>query len=160
VADKELKHVFIWTDGSSIKKKSGEGYHGGVGCYLVCNGKEKEISVSIEEGTNNISELSACIYALKALKEKCKVTLYTDSQYSINCVTKWYDGWKRRGWKSSTGGEIKNLQLVQELRELYEYHDVDLLWVKGHNGDIGNERADVLACEASAALKDEEVDNE
>ena len=156
MAEKELKHVFIWTDGSSIKKKSGEGYHGGVGCYLVCNGKEKEISVSIEDGTNNISELSACIYALKALKEKCKVTLYTDSQYSISCITKWYSGWKRRGWKTASGGEIKNLHLIHELYTLYHKHDAELVWVKGHNGDIGNEKADELACMASKSLKDKE----
>ena len=154
------REVLIWTDGSSIRKKYKEGYHGGVGCYLVSNGRVKEISIPIEDGTNNIAELAACIYGLKALKYKCKVTLYTDSQYSINCVTKCYEGWERRGWKTASGGEIKNLELIRQLRELYNYHDVDILWVKGHNGDFGNERADVLACKASASLKEKEVDNE
>lgn len=155
-----LKHVSMWTDGSSIKKISGEGFHGGSGCYLECNEKTKEISIPIENGTNNVAELSACIFGLRALKEKCLVTLYTDSQYSINCVTKWLDGWKRRGWKTSSGGEIKNLHLIQELSELCDYHIVEFVWVKGHNGDFGNEKADELACLASASLKEQELEDE
>lgn len=153
---RELKHVSMWADGSSIQKLHGDGFHGGLGCYLMCNGKTKEISIPIEDGTNNVAELSACIEGLKALKEKCLVTLYTDSQYSINCITKWLNGWKRRGWKTSTGKEIKNLRLIQQLSELCEYHIVEFVWVKGHNGDFGNEKADQLACEASNYLREKE----
>tara|TARA_R110000851_G_scaffold226798_2_gene379661 strand:+ start:1080 stop:1556 length:477 start_codon:yes stop_codon:yes gene_type:complete len=156
MSEKELDHVFMWTDGSSVKKKYSEGFHGGSGCYLECNGKTREISNSIEDGTNNISELSACIHGLQALKKVCKVTLYTDSQYSISCITKWYSGWKRRGWKTASGGEIKNLHLIHELYQLCHKHNVELVWVKGHNGDLGNEKADELACVASKSLKDKE----
>lgn len=160
MVEKELKHISMWTDGSSIKKLSGEGFHGGAGCYLVCNKNSKEISISIEDGTNNISELSACIFGLEALKEKCIVSLYTDSQYSINCATKWLSGWERRGWKTSSGGDIKNLHLIQRLSKLCDFHVVDFIWVKGHSGDQGNEKADELACLASALLKQKEGNNE
>ena len=159
MGERELKHISMWTDGSSIKKISKDGYHGGAGCYLECNGKVKEISIPIEDGTNNISELSACIFGLEALKEKCSVSLYTDSQYSINCATKWLSGWERRGWRTSSGVQVKNLHLIKRLSELCNYHKVDFIWVKGHNGDFGNEKADELATQASASLKQEEADN-
>lgn len=147
------KIVHVYTDGSSIKAKGG-GFHGGAGVVLIFNGKMKEISHPIPEGTNNVSELTACILALKSLKEPCKVVLSTDSQYCIKCMTEWLGGWKRRGWMTANKGEVKNKALIQELDSLCQIHDVEWIWVKGHNGDVWNERADELACEASASLKE------
>lgn len=114
----------------------------------------KEISHPIPEGTNNVSELTACILALEALKEPCKVILHTDSQYCIKSMTQWLSGWKSRGWRTANKGAVKNVELIKRLDELCQIHTVEWVWVKGHNGDLGNERADALACQASASLKE------
>tara|TARA_Y100001956_G_scaffold4944_2_gene4479 strand:- start:6827 stop:7342 length:516 start_codon:yes stop_codon:yes gene_type:complete len=148
-----IKKVIAYTDGSAIKAKGG-GYHGGAGVVLNFKGKMKEISHPIPHGTNNISELTACIIALENLKEPCKVELYTDSQYCIKCMTEWLSGWKRRGWKTANKGDVKNVDLIKKLDKLCQLHDVQWNWVKGHNGDPMNELADQLACKASKQLKD------
>lgn len=148
-----IKKVIAYTDGSSIKAKGG-GYHGGAGVVLMFNGKMKEVSHPIPEGTNNISELTACILALEVLKEPCIVKLHTDSQYCIKCMTEWLGGWKRRGWRTANKGAVKNVDLIKRLDKLCQIHNVEWVWVKGHNGDKYNEIADELACKASASLKD------
>lgn len=150
-----MKLVEAYTDGSSIRAKGG-GYHGGAGVVLIYGGKLKEISYPIPHGTNNISELTACILALKALKEPCNVTLYTDSQYCIKSMTQWVTGWKSRGWRTANKGDVKNVELIKSLDNLCRVHNVEWVWVKGHNGDLYNERADELACLASASLKENE----
>lgn len=114
----------------------------------------KEISHPIPEGTNNVSELTACILALEALKEPCKVILHTDSQYCIKSMTQWLSGWKSRGWRTANKSAVKNVELIKRLDELCQIHTVEWVWVKGHNGDVNNERADALACQASAGLKE------
>lgn len=150
-----MKKVTIYSDGSSIKASSG-GYHGGAGAALFFNGKCKEISEPVPNGTNNVSELTACILALKALKEPCDVDMYCDSQYCIKAMTVWINGWRRRNWRTANKeSPVKNKDLIIELDSLCKIHKVNWHWVKGHSGDEGNELADRLATEASKRLKEE-----
>ena len=146
--------VTIYTDGSALKAKGG-GYHGGAGCVLIASsGQEKHLSVPIEGGTNNISELLAAAIALEHLRTPCDVKLYTDSQYVISCMTEWIQGWKRRGWITQNKGEVKNKEHIQRLDAQCRIHNVEWIWVKGHNGDHYNEIVDKLAVKASTQLKE------
>jgi ribonuclease HI len=90
-------------------------------------------------------ELLAAINALKSLKTPCQIELYTDSIYLRDGITKWIISWKTKNWKKSTKGEIKNLELWQELDLLTNDHQINWHWVKAHNGNVGNEIADKLA---------------
>ena len=95
--------------------------------------------------TNNKMELTGAIRALEALKEPCQVTLYTDSQYLVNAINqKWLENWKKRGWKRRDG-ELKNVELWQELDGLLQKHAVTATWVKGHADNEYNNRCDALA---------------
>lgn len=147
-----MKEITIYSDGSSLKNCEG-GFFGGAGAVLLYNNNEKHISIPIEGGTNNVSELSAPLFALQCLKEPCKVTIITDSQYVIKCLTEWIHNWKKRGWKTQKG-DVKNKDLIQALDEECSKHDVSWKWVKGHNGDKFNELADELAVAASTKLKE------
>jgi ribonuclease HI len=92
-------------------------------------------------------ELMAVIQALEALKRPCAVTLYLDSQYVLKGITEWLPGWKAKGWKTASKQPVKNAELWRRLDDLLLQggHVVDWRWVRGHNGDAGNERADALA---------------
>ena len=115
----------------------------------------KEISQPLPDcTTNNQAELMATIVALEALKERCDVTLYTDSSYVKNGITTWMSGWKKKGWKTKVGHPVKNVELWQELDRLNNKQDVSWNWVKGHSGDKWNTLADELAVKASASLKE------
>jgi ribonuclease HI len=106
----------------------------------------KEISGGEKVTTNNKMELTAPIEALKLLKEPCKVKLYSDSAYLINCFKeKWHVGWERNGWVNSKKEPVANKELWQELLRLSRIHDIEWLKVKGHAGDRWNERCDELA---------------
>ena len=131
------KHVEIFTDGAC----SGNPGPGGWGTILRWNGHEKELSGGERETTNNRMELLAVIRGLEALSHRCRVELYTDSQYVQKGVTEWMAGWKKKGWPD----RIKNQDLWKELDELLKKHDVRMHWVRGHDGHPENERADVLA---------------
>lgn len=95
--------------------------------------------------TNNRMELTAAIEALRALKRPCRVRLHTDSQYLRKGITEWIDAWKRRDWKTAGRKPVKNRDLWQALDEAAARHRIEWIWVKGHAGDPGNERADRLA---------------
>ncbi|OGB80792.1 MAG: ribonuclease HI, partial [Burkholderiales bacterium RIFOXYD2_FULL_59_8] len=97
--------------------------------------------------TNNRMEMMAVIEALAALKRPCKVTLHVDSQYVLKGMTEWLPGWKARGWKTAAKAPVKNVDLWQRLDALVNSgtHQIAWRWVRGHNGDPGNERADELA---------------
>lgn len=95
--------------------------------------------------TNNRMEICAVIFALRALKQRSTVELWTDSQYVQKGVTEWLDGWKKRGWKTAGKDPVKNADLWQELDALLPNHDISWHWVRGHNGHPGNELADQLA---------------
>ncbi len=135
------KLIEIWTDGAC----SGNPGPGGWGAVLLWGDHRKEIYGGESETTNNRMELMAAIEALNALKKPSKVRLHTDSVYVKDGLTKWIHGWKRNGWKTASKKPVKNKDLWQELDEACKRHDIEWRWVKGHDGDEGNERADELA---------------
>jgi len=90
------------------------------------------------------------IQALSALKRPCAIDIYTDSEYVRQGITSWITGWKARGWRTADRKPVKNIDLWQALDEPASAHSVNWHWVKGHNGDIGNERADELANRGAA----------
>ena len=145
-----MKHVDIYTDGAC----SGNPGPGGWGAILRYNGAEKELSGSQAETTNNRMELTAVISALSALKEPCEVTVYTDSKYVCDAITKgWVYSWKKNGWKKADKKPALNPDLWEELLRLTDIHDVDIVWVKGHAGHPENERCDELAVSFYKNLK-------
>ena len=136
-----MKHVTIYTDGAC----SGNPGPGGWGAILMYGSHKKEISGGEPMTTNNRMELLGVITALEQLKEPCKVSLYTDSQYIVNAINQgWLKNWKARGWKRKEG-ELKNPDLWQRLSALLETHDVTFIWVKGHAENAYNNRCDELA---------------
>ncbi|MEE0839843.1 MAG: ribonuclease HI [Acutalibacteraceae bacterium] len=137
-----MKKVEIFTDGAC----SGNPGPGGWGAVLRYNGIEKELSGGEKETTNNRMELTAAIMALRALKEPCKVTLTTDSKYLADGIEKgWVYSWKKNGWRKADKKPALNVDLWEEILQLFEKHDVKIVWVKGHNGHPENERCDALA---------------
>jgi len=137
--------VHIWTDGAC----SGNPGPGGWGALLKSGEHEKELSGGEAETTNNRMELMAAIEALNALKRPSQVRLHTDSTYVKDGLTQWIHGWKRNGWKTAAKKPVKNKALWQALDEACARHKIEWVWVKGHAGDEGNERADALAREAA-----------
>lgn len=136
-----MKKVIIYTDGAS----RGNPGHGGWGALLICGKHEKELCGYQAEVTNNQMELTAAIKALEELKEPCDITLYTDSKYVMQGLTEWMPNWKKNNWKTAARKPVKNKELWIELDDLAQKHQINWQWVKGHNGDPGNERADALA---------------
>ena len=133
--------VIIYTDGAC----SGNPGPGGWGALLSWRGHEKTLFGGEPHTTNNRMELMAAIQALSTLKRKVPVVVYTDSTYVRDGITRWIKGWKRNGWKTRSGGAVKNADLWQRLDGLSTGLGVEWRWVKGHAGDPGNERADELA---------------
>lgn len=141
-----MKKVSIYTDGAC----SGNPGKGGFGVILNYMGKIKEISRGFECTTNNRMELMAAIEGLKALKEPCEVTLYSDSKYLVDSIEKkWIESWQKKGWKNSKNEKVKNQELFEELIHLLDIHHVNFVWVKGHDGHAQNERCDFLATSAA-----------
>jgi len=136
-----MTEVVIYTDGAC----SGNPGPGGWGVVMSCQGKEKEMYGFDPLTTNNRMELTAAIQALEALTRPVTVSLHTDSTYVLNGITKWIQGWQRNGWKTAAKKPVKNDDLWRRLTEAMRPHDVTWVWVKGHAGDPGNERADALA---------------
>jgi ribonuclease HI len=108
-------------------------------------GTEKELCGGEKETTNNRMELMAAIMGLETLKRPCSVRLYTDSKYVMQGITEWIHNWKAKGWKNSARKPVKNADLWKRLDQARNGHDVEWVWVKGHAGHEGNERADELA---------------
>ena len=135
------KTITLYTDGAC----SGNPGPGGWGAWLRWNHHSKELSGGEKETTNNRMELTAVIEALNSLKQPCIVELYTDSTYVMDGITKWIHGWKAKGWKTSNKKPVKNVDLWQALDDACARHDINWHWVKGHDGDEGNEKADELA---------------
>ena len=133
--------VDIWTDGAC----SGNPGPGGWGALLKSSDKSKELYGSDADTTNNRMELTAAIEALNALKKASQVRLHTDSTYVKDGLTKWIHSWKRNGWKTASKKPVKNKDLWQALDAACERHEIEWIWVKGHAGDPGNEKADALA---------------
>ena len=140
-----MKHVRIFTDGA-CKGNPGKG---GWGVLLRYGKAVKELSGYEEMTTNNRMELTAVIQALSALKEPCKVTLTTDSQYVVNGIVKgWAKSWRESGWKNAKRKTVANPDLWEELLPMLDIHEVEFVWVKGHAGHPENERCDQLAVAA------------
>ncbi|MCP3056236.1 ribonuclease HI [Aurantimonas marianensis] len=133
--------VEVHTDGAC----SGNPGPGGWGAILRFNGAAKELKGGEELTTNNRMELTAVIEALAALKRPCAVDLYSDSTYMRDGITKWIHGWKRNGWKTADKKPVKNAELWQRLEAEKGRHEVTFHWVRGHDGNELNERADELA---------------
>ena len=146
--DSEGKAIHIYTDGAC----KGNPGPGGWGALLRYNGTEREIFGGEPETTNNRMELTAVIEALAALKRPCRVLLHTDSQYVQKGITEWLPGWKARGWRTAAKEPVKNSDLWRKLDEVVRGHDIDWIWVKGHAGHAGNERADALANRGVASI--------
>ena len=138
-----MNRVEIYTDGAC----KGNPGPGGWGVLLRSGTAEKEMFGGEHETTNNRMELMAVIMALEALKRPCHVALHADSQYVLKGMTEWLEGWKAKGWKTASKQPVKNVDLWQRLDTLVNTsgHKIDWRWVRGHNGDPGNERADELA---------------
>ena len=133
--------VHIWTDGAC----KGNPGPGGWGALLKTGAHEKTLHGGEAHTTNNRMELMAVIEALRALTRPCEVVLHTDSQYVQKGISEWIVNWKRRDWKTADKKPVKNADLWQLLDAQRANHKIEWRWVRGHNGDPGNERADQLA---------------
>lgn len=140
------KPVEIYTDGACL----GNPGPGGYGVVMLCEGHRKELSAGYRLTTNNRMEIMGAIAGLQALKFPCVVTLYSDSQYVVNAITKgWAKKWQSNGWKRNKTEKAVNPDLWEQLLELCQKHDVTFQWVRGHAGNVENERCDVLAVAAA-----------
>lgn len=133
--------VEIHTDGAC----KGNPGPGGWGAWLRYGDHETELCGGEALTTNNRMEIMAVIKALQALKRACKVRIYTDSVYVQKGMTEWIQNWKARGWKTSDKKPVKNDDLWKQLDSAVQQHEIEWIWVKGHAGHVGNERADALA---------------
>lgn len=151
--------VEIYTDGA-CSGNPGNGGYGAIIKFIDSQGKahEKELTDGFLKTTNNRMELLAPIVALEALTKPCKVDLYSDSKYLTDAFNKnWLDSWEKRGWKTADKKPVKNLELWQRLLKAMENHEVNYIWVKGHNGHEYNERCDRLAVESSKIATKEDL---
>ncbi|MDA7763890.1 ribonuclease HI [Pelagibacterales bacterium] len=136
--------INIYTDGAC----SGNPGPGGWGAYIDNAGLITELSGREEDTTNNRMELKAVIEALNSFTSKANLNLYTDSKYVMDGSSKWIENWKKNGWKTAQKKAVKNQDLWIELDKLVHFHQIHWVWVKGHDGNLGNERADYLATSA------------
>lgn len=139
-----FEKVEIYTDGA-CKNNGSKSAVGGWGVLIRHMGQTVELCDGERGTTNNRMELTAAIRALEHLSHSSSVKIHTDSQYVQQGICEWMRGWKRKGWVTSTGERVKNEELWRRLDDLCDIHDVEWVWVKGHNGTPGNERADQLA---------------
>ena len=152
--DDQKKKVSIYTDGGCL----GNPGPGGYGVVLRFGPHEKKLSAGYRLTTNNRMEIMAAIAGLEALKDPCEVTLYSDSKYLVDAMTKgWVTRWKANGWKRNKTDRAVNVDLWKRLLAVCARHDVAFRWVKGHAGHPENEACDALANKA-AARKDLPVD--
>ena len=135
------RKIEIYTDGAC----RGNPGPGGWGALLIAGRHRKTLHGGEPETTNNRMELTAAIEALNALKRPSTVALHTDSKYVMHGITEWMHNWKKRGWKTASKKPVKNQDLWVALDEAIARHDITWKWVKGHDGDPGNEEADRLA---------------
>ncbi len=140
------KEIIIYTDGGCL----GNPGPGGYGVILSYQDTIKELSGGYRLTTNNRMEIMAAIEGLRALQEKCRVTIYTDSKYVSDSIMKgWAKKWRSNGWRRNKDNMAINPDLWQQLLDLCAFHEVKFLWVKGHSGHPENELCDQLAKEAA-----------
>ena len=133
--------ITIYTDGAC----SGNPGIGGWGAVIIKEKKITHLSGGLDETTNNQMELTAVIKALEYFKEPEKISIHTDSKYVMNGIETWINNWKKNGWKTTSKKPVKNKELWLELDLLIAKHNVIWKWVKGHAGNLYNEKADFLA---------------
>jgi ribonuclease HI len=133
--------VDVYTDGAG----KGNPGAGGWGVWMKWGDHEKELCGGEAETTNNRMELMAVIQALSNLKRSCTVRLHTDSKYVHSGISTWIHEWKKRGWRTADKKPVKNVDLWQQLDALVGSHEIEWVWVRGHDGNPGNEKADELA---------------
>lgn len=147
--------MVIYSDGACL----GNPGPGGYGTVLLAGKHRKELSAGYRHTTNNRMELLGAIVGLEALKRPCQVTLWSDSQYLIHALSKgWLAGWQRKGWRTADKKAVKNQDLWQRLLRAIGEHEIDWQWVRGHSGNVENERCDRLAMAAATGgnlLEDE-----
>lgn len=143
-----MKRVEIFTDGAC----KGNPGPGGWAALLRMGRHEKELSGSDPHTTNNRMELTAAIRGLEALIEPCRVLLHTDSKYVMDGMTRWVHGWQRNGWKTASKKPVQNAELWHELINVAHKHQIEWIWVKGHDGHPENERVDKLASDAAKSV--------
>lgn len=147
-----MKQVQLITDGAC----KGNPGRGGWACILRFGEMKREVYGCSPYTTNNRMELAAAIEGLKRLKERCSVDLITDSEYVLKGITQWIEGWKKKGWVTSTKKPVTNKDLWMMLDSLAAEHQVKWNWTKGHASHEHNNRCDELASMAA----DEQVSNE
>lgn len=141
--------VTAYTDGACL----GNPGPGGWATILFVRDREKELSGGEAQTTNQRMELRAAVEALRALRRPCRVELFSDSAYLVNCFRDaWYERWLRNGWRTKSGKTVENRDLWEELLELTRKHDVRFRKVAGHSGNPWNERCDRLARDAAARV--------
>lgn len=141
-----MKEVTIYTDGACI----GNPGPGGYGVVLLYDGNRKEMSGGFRLTTNNRMEIFAAIVGLESLKSRCRVKLYSDSQYLVNAMMQgWAERWRANGWKRNKKERAINPDLWERMLDVCEKHDVEFIWVKGHAGIKENERCDRLSWDAA-----------
>ncbi len=140
----KLPHVTIYTDGAC----HGNPGPGGWAALLKFGNKEKELTGSEPDTTNNRMELTAALEALNALKEPCQIDFFTDSNYLKKGITEWMANWKRKGWKTAAKKPVKNQDLWKALDKAVIRHQINWHWLRGHAGHRENERVDKLARKA------------
>jgi ribonuclease HI len=142
----DRKKVTIYTDGACL----GNPGPGGYGVVLLYGGRRKELSGGFRLTTNNRMELLAVIVGLRALKERCSVTVYSDSQYVVRTISEgWAARWRENGWKRNKKDKAINADLWAQLLDLCDEHEVKMVWVRGHSGVKENERCDELSVAAA-----------
>jgi len=139
-----MDKVIIYTDGGC----RGNPGPGGWAATLQMQAHKKALYGYATQTTNNRMELTAAVMALESLRRPCEVILHTDSQYLRQGITQWISNWKRNGWKTAQRKPVKNADIWQQLERAVEPHKIEWCWVKGHAGDLGNERADQLVNQA------------
>ena len=148
-ADAGPAEVEVWTDGG-CKPNPGPG---GWAVLLRFRGHERELSGGEPATTNNRMELTAAAEALEALTRPCRIALHTDSEYVRNGVTRWSTGWVRRNWRTAGGDPVANMDLWRRVLEAAKRHEVSWHWVRGHAGNVDNDRVDRLATAARQAVE-------
>lgn len=155
-----MHQVKIYTDGACQKNPGPGGY----AAVLISKEHRRELSGGYRRTTNNRMEMMAAIAGLSALKSTCEVAIFSDSKYLVDAMSKkWYVKWRKNGWLTAGNQPVKNCDLWQQLIELTEKHRTIFLWVKGHAGNLENERCDdlaVRACKSKELLVDDGFENE
>ncbi len=137
-----MKTIYLYTDGAC----RGNPGPGGYCAILKFNGHEKIVSGGEKDTTNNRMEMSAVLFGLRALKEPCKVILTSDSKYVLDSINKgWVYSWQKKGWKKSDGKLALNIDLWEQMLVEIAKHQIEYVWIKGHNGHPENEECDRIA---------------